>query len=406
MSGLISIEEARARLLTDISPLSSETLPLTDAGYRHLAEDLAAKRTQPPFAASAMDGYAIRAADLEGGSRPLKVIGEAPAGHLFAGAVQPGECVRIFTGAPLPEGTDTILIQENTDRSGETGAILPTACPAEGTYVRRAGLDFAEGDVRLKRGDVLTPARLSLAASMDHPAVPVIRKPRVAVLATGDELTRPGETRRADQIVSSNSFGLIAAVGHKGAEAIDLGIAMDTKDALAAAIASARQQKADMLITLGGASVGDHDLVQDSLKDAGMTLDFWRIAMRPGKPLMAGRLGDMVIIGLPGNPVSSLVCTELFVLPALDRMLGGPGNPPSLRTGKLGRDLGENDQREDYLRSVITIEDGEPVITPFEKQDSSMLATLAASDALLVRAPFAKPLERGAEVPFIDLRRT
>lgn len=403
MSGLISVEEARKKLLEGLSPLSSEVIPLGKAGYRILASDLTAKRTQPPFDASAMDGYAVRASDIGGDTAALKIIGEAPAGHQFSKTVQPGECVRIFTGAPLPHGTDTILIQENATKDTKTGHILPTARPAKGTYVRPAGLDFKEGDTRLKHGNLLTPAKLSLAAAMDHAELSVIRKPRVAVLATGDELTFPGEIRRSDQIVSSNSFGVIAAIEKKGATTIDLGIAKDTRDALATALNAAKNHQADMLITLGGASVGDHDLVQDSLVDAGMSLDFWRIAMRPGKPLMAGRLDDMTIVGLPGNPVSSLVCTLLFVLPAIDKMLMGSGKAPEQRIGQLGRDLCENDQREDYLRSQIKILDGVEHIIPFEKQDSSMLATLADSDALLIRPPFAPAIKKGSPVSYLDL---
>lgn len=382
---------------------TAETLPLAQCAGRVLADDLAALRTQPPFANSAMDGYAVRADDLAP-AKELRVIGESAAGRAYAGAVGPGEAVRIFTGAPIPEGADTILIQENAEGVGG-----PTIRVREGTergkFVRPAGLDFREGEVLLRAGQRLDSASLGLSAAMGHPRLSVRRKPLVAILATGDELVLPGEPVGPDQIVASNSFALAALVEQAGGVALDLGIARDDHADLAAKIGAARQADADVLVTLGGASVGEHDLVQAALKAQGMALGFWKIAMRPGKPMMMGLLGRMVALGLPGNPVSSIVCGHLFVVPLIKALLGmghpeaEPGEP-----ARVGRDLPANDERQDYLRSELALGPDGWVATPFVKQDSSMLATLARADALLIRPAFAEPAKQGDACRIIRLR--
>lgn len=399
---LISVDEALQRLLKDVSALDWEDVALKNANGRVLASPLEARRTQPPFAASAMDGYAVKALDIATLPVSLKVIGEAPAGHGFAGSVRAGEAVRIFTGAPLPEGADTIVIQENTNR--RDGAVEILQATAKGAYVRPAGLDFEQDQILLPGNIRLGYREVSLAAAMNHPVLRVIRRPRVAVLATGDELVLPGETPGRDQIIASNSFGIAALAESGGAEVIDLGIAVDTRQALAEKIQAAADVKADILVTLGGASVGDHDLVQDALGIAGMDIAFWKIAMRPGKPLMAGQIGPMRVLGLPGNPVSSLVCGLLFLKPLLAALQGLSPKPRLAETAILGKPVTANDLREDYLRASLTISpDGEPVVDPFDLQDSSMLATFAKADALIVRPANAGPLSAGATVPIIRL---
>jgi molybdopterin molybdotransferase len=401
---LISVDEALARLLDGVMPLEAEMVPLDEANGRTLAADIRANRTQPPFSASAMDGYAVRAANIASVPARLKVIGEAPAGHGFAGTVGPGEAVRIFTGAPLPRGADTILIQENAERSADSGEITALEPAEEGRYVRPAGLDFHEGDTLLEAGQSLGFADLALAAAMNHATLPVHRRPRVAILATGDELVPPGGDPGPDQIIASNHIGVGALVEDHGGTAIQLGIAEDRADALARKIAAARDARADVLVTLGGASVGDHDLVQDALGQAGMDLAFWRIAMRPGKPLMAGRIGDMQVLGLPGNPVSSLVCSLLFLKPLLAALSGRPRIERLSEQLPLAVDVGENDRREDYLRASLEIgEDGIERVRPFERQDSSMLATFARADVLVVRPPHGPSVAAGTPVPVIRI---
>lgn len=385
------------------APTPAETLPLAHCAWRVLADDVTALRTQPPFANSAMDGYAVRAEDLAPG-RDLRVIGESAAGRSFAGSLAPGEAVRIFTGAPIPEGADTILIQENADGVGSAMIRVREGAP-KGRFIRAAGLDFATGDVLLPAGRRLDSAALGLAAAAGHPTLPVRRKPLVAILATGDELVAPGETVGPDQIVASNSFSLAALVEQAGATALDLGIARDNHPDLAARIARARAAGADVLVTLGGASVGAHDLVQEALTRAGMALGFWKIAMRPGKPMMTGRLGEMVAVGLPGNPVSSIVCGHLFVVPLIEALLGMPA-PERDRSepGILGRDMPANDEREDYLRSDLTLIGAGWEATPFERQDSSMLRLLARAQALAIRPAFAEPAKKGDPCRIIRLR--
>ena len=393
------------RALLDSVPgtTGAEILPLARCAGRVLAADVAALRTQPPFANSAMDGYAARADDLQPG-KELRVVGESAAGRGFSGAVAPGETVRIFTGAPLPEGTDAILIQENAE--GVDGPVIRvTKAAGKGQFVRAAGLDFGSGEILLAAGRRLDSAALGLAAAMGHPELSVRRKPVIAILATGDELVLPGEPVGPDQIVASNSYALAALVEQAGGTALDLGIARDNHPDLAARIEAAKAANADVLITLGGASVGAHDLVQAALKAQGMDLGFWKIAMRPGKPMMMGRLGPMVALGLPGNPVSSIVCGHLFVTPLIEALLGMA--EPERDRGEpavLAVDLPANDERQDYLRSTFVTEAGERRVKPFPKQDSSMLANLARAEALVIRPVFAEPAKAGDPCRIIRLR--
>lgn len=397
---MIPVIEARQRILAQMPLMPAEWVSIAEADGRVLAEPAIAQRTQPPADLSAMDGYAVVGTDVAQPGASLTCVGEAAAGHAHDGAVKPGECVRIFTGAPLPPGTDTILIQEDADVSGDQ--VTPREAIRTGTYVRRAGLDFRAGETGLDPGHDLAPRDLGLLAAMNVPWVGVRRRPRIALLSTGDELVRPGEALGLNQIVSSNAISLAALVRRAGAEPVDIGIAPDRPDALAEA--AARAAGCDMLVTLGGASVGDHDLVQDVLANEGLALDFWRIAMRPGKPLMFGQFGDVRLLGLPGNPVSAVVCGLLFLRPAIRQMLGADDIEPQVRTATLGRDLPENDRREDYLRSELTIDaDGHATVTPFARQDSSMLHVLSRAGALAIRAPHAPPLSAGSPVSFIPL---
>lgn len=397
---MIPVAEARARILAQMPQMPAEWISIAEADGRVLAEPAIAQRTQPPADLSAMDGYAVLGTDVVSAGASLNCIGESAAGHAFDGEVKPGECVRIFTGAPLPPGTDTILIQEDTNVSGTT--VVTTEALKTGTYVRRAGLDFRAGETGLQPGRDIGPRDLGLLAAMNVPWVGVRRRPRIALLSTGDELVRPGEALGPNQIVSSNAISLAALVRRAGAEPVDIGIAEDRPDALAEA--AARAAGCDMLVTLGGASVGDHDLVQDVLGDKGLALDFWRIAMRPGKPLMFGQFGDVRLLGLPGNPVSAVVCGLLFLRPAIRRMLGAEDVEPEVRTATLGRDLAENDRREDYLRSELHLDaDGHATVTPFARQDSSMLHVLSRAGALAIRAPHAESLKAGSPISYIPL---
>jgi molybdopterin molybdotransferase len=396
---LIPVDEAVARLLAGVAPLEAETIPLAEAGGRVLAADLAARRTQPPFPASAMDGYAVRAADAVLGAS-LKVTGASRAGERFAGTVAPREAVRIFTGAPVPEGADAILIQEDAERDGDMIRVLEAAAP--GRHIRRAGLDFRAGDVLLMEGRVLDAHAVALAASMGHAVVPVRRRPRVALLATGDELVPPGAETGPDQIVSSNSVGLAVLVEQAGGEPLDLGIAPDRVEAIAAYVD--RAAGVDVLVAIGGASAGEHDLVQKALTAKGMALDFWRIAMRPGKPLMVGSLAGMRVLGLPGNPVSALVCGEIFLKPLIRALLGLPTDR-SIASARLGAPMQANDGRQDYVRAKLARIDGKLVANPFPLQDSSMLATLAAADALIIRPVRAPAAAAGENVPVLLLDR-
>ena len=406
MSGLIPVAEALSRILASVTRrVEAEAVPIARAAGRVLASAVASNRTQPPFPASAMDGYAVRAADAGTVGASLRLAGTSAAGHGFSGTLKPGEAVRIFTGAPVPEGADAILIQEDADAQGETVRVREAV--EQGRFIRREGLDFSAGQVLLSEGMSLDARRLALAAAAGHPRLDVRRRPRVAILATGDELVEPGATPAWDQIVASNSLALAALAEEAGAETIDLGIAADDHAALEAAFRRAREAKADLLITLGGASVGDHDLVQAALAREGLELGFWRVALRPGKPLMHGRLGEMLVIGLPGNPVSSIVCGLLFVVPAIRAMLGDPqAGADRSEPATLGRDLPANDGRADYMRASLTVEGGHlPVATPENRQDSSMLAVLGRSEALLIRAPHAPPAKAGDPCRIIRLDR-
>ncbi|MGR6465523.1 molybdopterin molybdotransferase MoeA [Rhizobium sp. PAMB 3182] len=401
---LLPVEDALERLLRAAKPVTgTEELPLAMAGDRVLATDLAARLTQPPFDASAMDGYAIRAEDITSIGAELSVIGTSSAGHGFDGDIGRNEAVRIFTGAPVPAGADTVLIQEDTEIAGE-GRIRANFLPETGRHIRPRGQDFAEGDVVLSAGTALDFTKLTVAAAMNHASVAVFRKPLVAVLATGDELLQPGSRPGPSQIIASNTFGVGALLRKAGADILDLGIAPDDEEAIAAAIRKAQAANADVLVTLGGASVGDHDLVQKTLKNCGMELDFWKIAMRPGKPLMVGRLDGMQVLGLPGNPASSLVCALLFAEPLIRKLAHLP--PVNRKATVLSASsLPANGQRQNYMRArLIKDSSGHQLAEPFGKQDSSMMKVFAQSDCLIVRPPHAPELPAAAPCPVILLR--
>ncbi len=398
---MIPVAEARARILQTLEPTPAEQVALADGLGRVLAHDVTARRTQPPLAVSAMDGYAVRAADVESLPAQLTVIGYAPAGSAFTGAVGPGQAVRIFTGAPVPEGADTIVIQENTEEADGGLTVVAGSAPL-GRYVRPAGLDFSEGEVLLRAGRVLTARDLGLAAGMNVPWLMVHRKPRVAILATGDEIVMPGEPIGDNQIVSSNAMALAGFVEAEGGIAVDLGIAPDSAKALKAMAAGARGT--DLVITTGGASVGDHDLVRSVLGEVGLEVDFWRIAMRPGKPLIFGRLAGTPLLGLPGNPVSSLVCAVIFLRPALAALLGSDRGGQASETAILGVDLPPNDEREDYLRATLARDErGRAVVRPFHIQDSSMFANMARAHCLVIRPPHAPVAPAGSDVEILLL---
>ncbi|MDA9437483.1 molybdopterin molybdotransferase MoeA [Bradyrhizobium sp. CCBAU 51627] len=399
---LMPVSDALAAVLAGAEPLPEEMIALDEAFHRVLARDVAARRTQPPQAMSAMDGYAVRAADAARVDAQLTVIGEVAAGRPFAGTVGAGETVRIFTGGVVPDGADAVVIQEDTVTDGKCVRIKEAAI--RGRHIRPAGIDFREGDVLLPQGTRLTDRGLALAAGMNHPRLPVRRRPKVAILATGDELVMPGSTPGHGQIVYSNGYALHALARSEGADTVDLGVAADTLDATTAGIRRARESGADILITTGGASVGDHDLVQQALREEGTSMAFWKIAMRPGKPMMNGQLGPMRVIGLPGNPVSSYVCGFLFMVPLIRALSGRSAVHHRRERAVLGRAVGANDQREDYLRARLDMrEDGTLIALPVNHQDSSLLANLAAAQALLVRPPFAPKAEAGAPCEVLRL---
>lgn len=392
----LAVAEARARVLAAARTIrDSETIPLGEALGRTLAADLTAKRTQPPASVSAMDGYALRAADVAVLPAKLKLIGESAAGHGFAGSVAAGQCVRIFTGAPVPDGADAVLMQEFAEADGTS--ISPQRTVPKGDFIRAAGLDFSEGDRLLAAGTVLGPAEMALAAAMNHAMLPVIRRPRVAILATGDELVPPGAEIGPDQIVASNGFAIAGYVRLAGGQVIDLGIAGDDFAAIETGIRRAREARADVLVTLGGASVGDHDLVKSALAKEGMELGFWRIAMRPGKPLIHGRMGEMSILGLPGNPVSAIVCGIVFLVPLVRALCGASdGEVDTSEAAVLGGPLRANDVRQDFLRATLRIgAEGQLVATPFPAQDSSLLRVIAQAQCLIVRMPHAPEAKPG-----------
>jgi molybdopterin molybdotransferase len=392
---LLAVDEARARILFGVKPLAADSVKLAQACGRVLARDVKAKRDQPPFAASAMDGYAVRHADLGELPAPLKLIGVSAAGHGFKGTVTHGTAVRILTGAPLPKGADTIVIQENTDAAGKRIAIHGET--PRGKNIRPAGLDFARGDLLVARGTCLTPRDIGLLAAGNSAAVPVYRKPRVVLFTTGDELVLPGKRPRADQIVSSNSHALSAMVESFGADVVNLGIVRD--DLKATMVAVRKGLGADVLLTTGGASVGDHDYVQAAFKACGVNISFWKIALRPGKPFMYGRKGRTHVMGLPGNPVSALVTARIFLKPLLRCMLGLSASEAEA-TAVLDGTLPANDQRQDYVRaSLETHADGRRVVKPFDAQDSSMQRVMQQSQAFIIRAPGAAAVTDGNIVP-------
>ncbi len=400
---LLPVDDALARLLVGAASLPAENLPLPDAAWRVLAEPVSALRTQPPFDASAMDGYAVRADDIATLPATLSVVGEAPAGRRYAGKLGAGQAVRIFTGAPVPEGADTILLQEDTRAGADGRTVEALESTAKGKHIRKAGLDFRKGDPLLPAGRILDPAALSLAAAANHDTLPVVARPRVAILATGDELLPPGSTPGPDQIIASNGYGIAALVRADGGEPLDLGIVPDREQAIAEAIDRARDAGAHVIVTLGGASVGDHDLVHGVLTGLGMTLDFWKIAMRPGKPLMVGKLDGVHVLGLPGNPVSSLVCAHLFLRPLLAK-LGGREFEPDMRDAVLGQAMKANDHRRDYVRAKAALENDHLVASPFPTQDSSMLRTLADANCLIIREANAPTANEGDPCRVLMLR--
>ncbi len=396
---MLSVDEARARVLAGLQPTAVEMVALSEAWGRVAAAPVVARLHQPPHDVSAMDGYALRATDGTLGAR-LRVAGSAPAGHPWDGVLIEGEALRLFTGSFVPAGADAILLQE--DAAEADGFVTVNEAATADRHIRRKGQDFAEGDVLVPPGRRLTARDVGLAASGNHAWVTVHRRPRVAIAATGDEIALPGEPIPPGGIVSSNAHALASFVRALGAEPMVLPIARDDLASVAAAAEAARG--ADMLVTTGGASVGDHDLVRAGLAQAGMTLDFWKIAMRPGKPLMFGELGALPVLGLPGNPVSVLVCAVLFLLPALTRLAGLPAAAPPVTRAVLGAPLPANDHRADHLRARLTdTPDGIPVATAFGRQDSAMLRLLAESDALILRAPHAPAAPAGAGVSVIRL---
>ncbi|MGB7405851.1 MAG: gephyrin-like molybdotransferase Glp [Pacificimonas sp.] len=393
---MLSYKEALARLLDGLTTLTAEAVSLREAAGRTLAEPVVAAFDQPPFPASAMDGYAIRWSDMPG---PWTLIGESAAGRAFDRSVGKGETVRIFTGAPLPDGADTVVVQEDVTVSGATIALTGDGPPGEGGHVRQAGSDFRKSNELLNAGQRVGHAMVGLAATSGHNALNVVRRPRVTLIATGDELVLPGETPGPSQIVAGNGVMLASLLEGEAAMVEDLGIVPDDLDAISRAIAEA--SSADIVVTIGGASVGDHDLVRDALDAAGATLDFWRIAIKPGKPLIAGRIGAARLVGLPGNPVSAFVCATLFLLPMIRRLQGLPAELP-ITNAELMAPLPANSERGDHLRAQLS--GGK--VTPIAKQGSAHLAALATANALIVRPPHAEAAEPGESVPVLLLDRS
>jgi molybdopterin molybdotransferase len=393
---LTPVDEALARVLASVAaPTKPEEVELAEACGRTVASDVAANRVQPPFASSAMDGYALRAKDAADAPARLTVVGESAAGRPFSGRVRRGEAARIFTGAPLPEGADAVAMQESVRRDGDV--VILDASVARGAHVRARGGDFGAGEILLRAGRHLTARDVALAAAANHPTLMVRRRPRIAILANGDELVRPGAAMGPGQIVSSNTYAVAAIVAAAGGAPLDLGIAADDPAALAVKLAQAVAARADALVTLGGASVGDHDLTRQALLDAGMDLAFWRVAMRPGKPLLHGRLGATIVLGLPGNPGPSTLCALLFLRPLVRALLGDPeaGADPS-EPARLATSAPANGPRRDYARAKLTRGvDGLDLATPLETQDASLTRALADADALLVRQPNAPAASAG-----------
>jgi molybdopterin molybdotransferase len=398
---MLSVEEALQRIERAFSPLGAELVSLDQGLGRVLAEPLEARITQPPADVSAMDGYAVRAADVATLPAKLKITQRIAAGQPPSGPIGAGEAARIFTGAQVPPGADTIVIQENCDEA-DGHVMVREGDRNPGQYIRKAGLDFATGDLALHSGRRLTARDIALAAAMNRPWLKVARRPRIALLSTGDELVNPGDPIGPAQIIGSNGIGLAALVRTFGGEPVNLGIARDTLEDLDRAIEAALGF--DALVTTGGASVGERDLVQTALTRRGMQLDFWKIAMRPGKPLMFGTLGSLRVLGLPGNPVSTIVTGLLFLKPAIERMLSLSGVDPERQVALLGKDMPANDMRQDYVRArLVTNAEGQRIATPFSPQDSSMLALIARADCLIVRKPHAPAAKVGDTIEILPL---
>ena len=400
---LISVAEALDHVLAHAAPLPPEQVPLDDALGRVLAADLKALRTQPPADVSAMDGYAARASDVANIPVQLRVIGEVAAGRPFTATVGAGEAARIFTGGVMPAGADTVVVQEITERAGDAVTVLKPV--SKGRHIRRQGLDFRHGDTLFAAGHRLSARDLALLAGMNHPIVPVHRRPKVALFATGDELVPPGAEPGPGQIVYSNGFALAALAQEEGATVVDLGLVEDKLEPTIAAVRAAREGAADILVTTGGASVGEYDLVHKAFAAEGMNLSFWKVAMRPGRPLMHGRLGGMQVLGLPGNPVSAYVCAFLFLVPLIRRMSGRSDLAIPTDSAGLGADLPENDERADYLRATLEESSQGPIATPFAVQDSSMMVPLAKADCLIIREPYAPASAAGSRCIIVKFER-
>jgi molybdopterin molybdotransferase len=397
---LLSVDEALRRILSDVEPTAAETIGVEAAYRRTLAQPLAALLTQPPFDASAMDGYAVRTDDIRRVPAKLTLIGEAAAGHPFFGNLGAGEAVRIFTGAPLPAGADAIVIQEDAERDG--GSVTVREADIDRSHIRTKGFDFQAGAVLLQAGRRLGAREMALAAAMGHGTLTVRRRPRVAILCTGDELVPPGSTLGPGQIIVTNHLGVAALAEGAGAEPEFLGIARDTPESLEAHLA--RAEGADVIVTIGGASVGDHDLIAPVLKTQGLDLAFWKIAMRPGKPLLFGRLGATRVLGLPGNPVSSLVCARIFLVPLLRALLGDHPEPERLNDARAAVAIGANGPRQQYMRATWAMApDGIARVTPVRSQDSSLLSPLAEANCLIVRTPNAPPVDPGSPIQVLPL---
>lgn len=400
---LISVAQALDHVLAHAAPLAAETVPLDDALGRVLAADLKALRTQPPADLSAMDGYAARASDVVAAPAELRVIGEVAAGRPFTTAVGAGEAARIFTGGVMPAGADTVVVQEITERKGDAVTVLKPV--SKGRHIRRQGLDFRRGDTLFTAGHRLSARDLALLAGMNHPIVPVHRRPIVALFATGDELVPPGAEPGPGQIVYSNGFALAALARQEGAAVVDLGLVTDDLERTVAAVRAAREGAADILVTTGGASVGEYDLVPKAFAAEGMALSFWKVAMRPGRPLMHGRLGGMQVLGLPGNPVSAYVCAFLFLAPLIRRMSGRSDLAVPTESALLGSDLPANDERADYLRATLRHGAKSEIATAFPVQDSSMMVPLAQADCLIIREPYAPPAAAGSRCVIVKFER-
>jgi molybdopterin molybdotransferase len=399
--GLMPVAEALRLVLADAKPLPGEPVGLDSAVGRVLTDDISALRTQPPAAVSAMDGYAVRASDVATAPVTLKLIGEVAAGHPFEGRVGPGEAARIFTGGMMPTGSDTVVIQELASR--QDNAVTIQKPTSKGRNVRDCGIDFTAGEILLRKGRRLTDRDVMLAAAMNHARVNVHRRPKVAILGTGDELVPPGQTPRPGEIVYSNGFALAALARNEGADVHELGIARDRVVDITGAVRQARAWGADILVTSGGASVGEHDLVQQALAAEGLTLSFWRVALRPGRPMMHGRLGAMQVLGVPGNPVSAYVCAFLFLAPLIRTLAGRADIEARPERARLGRDLPANDERADFLRATLAEGPTGLVATPLPVQDSSLMAPLARADCLVIREPHAPPARAGSDCVMLKL---